>query len=178
MKRVIIAFLIVFTSHQLFSQKKEEILTQAEQFSSQAGTLIERQFIEIGKVKGVEVKVLKYKDLNNGAERSALRFEYDYKSSYSTDTKITSLDTDEIEGLIKSIKNLQANVFTTTRLIYTEVTFRSRTGFEAGAYYSPEKSNWKAYIQIEKYDSDSTVFFSTEDFAELLSMIERAKELL
>lgn len=166
-------FLLATTA--TFAQTKEKELTQAEQFSSQAGTLIERQFLEVGKIKGIEVKVLKYKDLNSGTSKSALRFEYEYKSSYSTDTKITSLDADEIDGLIKSIKNLQTNVFTSTKDVYTEVTFKSRTGFEAGAYFSPDKSKWTAYLQIEKYDRNSLVFLSTEDFSTLLSLVEQAK---
>jgi len=66
--------------------------------------------------------VIKYKDLNNGTSKSALRFEYEYKSSYSSDSKIASLDLDEIDGLIKSMKNLQSTVFPSTRDIYTEVT--------------------------------------------------------
>ena len=175
MRKTILLFAFVATTTISFGQTKEKELTQAEQFSSQAGTLIERQFIDIGKVKGVEIKVLKYKDLNAGTGKSALRFEFEYKSSYSTDTKIASLDADEIDGLIKSIKNLQTNVFPTTREIYTEVTFKSRTGFEAGAYYSPDKTKWSTYVQIEKFDRNSMVFLSTEDFASLLSLIEQAK---
>ena len=171
MRYSILIFALVASTAISFGQTKEKELTQAEQFSSQAGTLIERQFIDIGKVKGVEIKVLKYKDLNAGTGKSALRFEFDYKSSYS----IASLDADEIDGLIKSIKNLQINVFPTTREIYTEVTFKSRTGFEAGAYYSPDKTKWSTYVQIEKFDRNSMVFLSTEDFASLLSLIEQAK---
>lgn len=175
MKKLFFVIVWIMLSACAFGQTKEKELSQAELFSAQAGTLIERQFIEIGKVKGVEVKVLKYKDLNGGTEKSALRFEYDYRSTYTSDTKIASLDVDEIDGLIKSIKNLQANVFTTNREVYTEVTFRSRTGFEAGAYYSPDKGKWSAYVQIEKYDRNSTVFLSTEDFITLLGLVESAK---
>jgi len=131
--------------------------------------------VDIGKVKGVEVKVLIYKDLNSGTSKSALRFEYEYKSSYSTDSKIASLDADEIDGLVKSIKNQQTNVFPTTREIYTEVTYRSRTEFEAGAYYSPDKGKWTTYVQLEKYDRNSLVFLTPEDFVTLLAFIEQAK---
>lgn len=174
MKKMILLVMVVITSIAI-GQTKEKELTQAEQFSSQAGTLIERQFVDIGVIKAVEIKVLKYKDLNAGTAKSALRFEFEYKSSYTTDTKIASLDADEIDGLIKSIKNLQANIFSTTREIYTEVTFKSRTGFEAGAYYSPEKSKWTTYVQLEKHDRNSMVFLSTEDFSSLLALIEQAK---
>jgi len=175
MKKSVLLVVFIVSCMTSFGQTKEKDLTQAELFSSQAGTLIERQFVEIGKVKGVEVKVIKYKDLNNGTSKSALRFEYEYKSSYSSDSKIASLDLDEIDGLIKSMKNLQSTVFPSTRDIYTEVTFKSRTGFEAGAYFSTDKGKWTAYIQIEKFDSNSLVFLTIEDFSTILGLIEQAK---
>jgi hypothetical protein len=103
MKKTILIVSLIVASTIAIAQTKEKELTQAEQFSAQAGTLMERQFIDVGRVKGVDVKVLKYKDLNDGTERSALRFEYEYKSSYASDTKITSLDSDEIDGLISRI---------------------------------------------------------------------------
>ncbi len=176
MKKLTTLFLAILIACVTFGQEtKEKQLSNADQFSAKAGTLIEKQFIDIGIVKGVEVKVLKLKDLNDGTMRTALRLEYEYKSSYTSDTKIASLDSDEIDGLIKSINNLQANVFTSTRETYTEVTFKSRTGFEAGAYYDIDKGKWTAYIQLEKYDSKSSVFMNTEDFVTLLSLIEKAK---
>ncbi len=159
-----------------FGQAKvEKQTTQAEQFSATAGTLIEKQFVDIGKVKGISVQVMKLKDLNSGTAKSALRFEYEYKSSYTSDTKIGTLDLDEIDGLIKSMNNLKTNVFSSTRDIYTEVTFKSRTGFEAGAYYDVDKKKWSAYVQIEKYDKNSIVFLTTDDFNALLALVEQAK---
>lgn len=177
MKHLLTLFLtLLVTSATVYGQDtKEKLLSNADQFSAKAGTLIEKQFIDIGQTKGVQVKVLKLKDLNDGTTKTALRLEYEYKSSYSTDTKISSLDSDEIEGLIKSIKNLQTNVFTSTRETYTEVTFKSRTGFEAGAYYDKGKNKWIAYMQLSKYDSKSSVFLSTEDFSTFLTLIEQAK---
>lgn len=160
----------------VFSQEKvEKQTTQAEQFSATAGTLIEKQFIDIGKVKGVTVQVIKFKDLNNGTSKSALRFEYEYKSSYSSDTKIATLDLDEIDGLIKSITNLKSSVFSSTRDVYTEVTFTSRTGFKAGAYYDVDKAKWVTFVKLEKFDSNSQVFLTTEDFATLQNLVEQAK---
>jgi len=173
-KTIFICVLIVF-SLPILSQNKQKEATQAEQFSSQAGVLMERQFYEIGKIKALQVKVLKFKDLNSSASKSSLRFEYDYKSSYSNDTKIAALDFDEIDGLIKSIKNLQTNVFTSIKEVYTEVTFTSRSGFEAGAYYTTEKNKWTAYVQVEKNDRNSMIFLVPEDFETLLSLIEQAK---
>lgn len=62
----------------------------------------------------------------------------------------------------------------TTREIYTEVTFKSRTGFEARTYYRPDKSKQTTYVQLEKYDRNSFVFLTPEDFETLLALIEQA----
>jgi len=175
MKKTIFICALITLSLSTFAQNKVKEITQAEQFSSQAGTLMERQFYDMGKVKTLEVKVLKFKDLSSGSTKSLLRFEYAFKSSYSSDTKIAALDVDEIDGLIKSIKNLQSNVFISTKEVYTEVTFTSRTGFEAGAYFSTDKSKWTAYVQVEKNDRNSMIFLTPEDFGSLLSLIEQAK---
>lgn len=173
--KIILTFIVFVFCLNTYGQNKSKELTQAEQFSSQAGTLIERVFIDIGKIKGIDVKVLKYKDLNSGVSKSALRFEYTYKSSYTSTTKVTSLDLDEIDGLIISIKNLQENVFTSSKESYTEVTYRSRTGFETGAYYSPDKKKWTGYIQVSEYDRDSLVFISVEDLTTFLTLLDHAK---
>ncbi len=154
---------------------KEKQLSNAEIFSAKAGTLIEKQFIDVGTCSSIEVKILKLKDLNDGSEFSSLRLEYESVSSYSTSKKIAALDKDEIDGLIKSIKNLQTNVFTSTRDVYTEVAFKSRTGFECGAYYDIKKSSWRAYIQLEKYDSKSSIFLGVEELSKFLSLVEQAK---
>ena len=175
LKLMMMTLMMCLTTFSFGQVTKEKELSNAEKFSAKAGTLIEKQFIDIGKCKSIEVKVLKLKDLNDGTGFSALRLEYEYVSSYSTDTKIASLDKDEIDGLIKSIINLQTNVFTSTRDIYTEVTFKSRTGFECGAYYDVNKSIWKAYMQLEKYDSKSNVFLSIEELSTFLSLVEQAK---
>ena len=175
MKKIILTCALIILSLSNFAQTKEKEITQAEQFSAQAGVLMEKQFYEIGKIKGLEVKVLKIKDLSSGVTKKSLRFEYAYKSSYSSDTKIAALDFEEIDGLIKSIENLKANVFTSTKDVYTEVTFKSRTGFEAGAYFNIEKSKWMAYVQVEKYDRNSMLLLTPEDFTTLLSLIEQAR---
>jgi len=176
MKSLIMMMALMMCFTMSFGQiAKEKQLSNAEIFSAKSGTLIEKQFIDIGKAKSVEVKVLKLKDLNDGTGFSALRLEYEVASSYSSDIKIASLDKDEIDGLIKSIKNLQTNVFTTIKDIYTEVTFKSKTGFECGAFFDVGKGVWKAYMQLEKYDSKSSVWLSIEELNEFLILVEQAQ---
>jgi len=146
---------VFFGLSSIQSQTKEKELSNAEQFSNQAGTLVEKTFINIGKVKDVKVTVMKIRDLNSDVIKNGLRFEYENKGSYTSDTKIAVLDQDDIDGIVKSMNNMIVNIFNTTKTNYTEVTFKSRSGFEAGCYFSidrglgsntPQTKNEKVYI--------------------------------
>ena len=155
---------------------KEKEISNAEKFSSKAGTLIQKEFIDVGTINKTVVQVIHYSDLISNETVSSVRFEYEVVSSYSTDTKIASLDADEIDGLIKSIRMMQEKVFAMTPTNYTEVTYRSRGGFEAGCYWS--KGDWATYLKLEKYDEKSYVFLKKDDFPALLALLEKAKTML
>jgi len=178
MKKLLIVLMSImaFTVSYGQTDTKEKELSNAEKFSSKSGTLIEKEFIDVGTLKKAEIKVIHYTDLISNESVSALRFEYEVAGSYSSDTKIASLDADEIDGLIKSIKMMQEKVFTSTPTNYTEVTYKSRGGFEAGCYWS--KGDWSTYLKLEKYDGKSYVFLKKDDFPELLTLLEKAKTLM
>lgn len=176
MKHLLIIILAISLTSLSYGQSKEKELSKAEQFSAKAGTLIQKKFIDVGTIKKSNIKVVHYTDLISSETISSVRFEYDVASKYSTDTKIASLDADEIDGLIKSIKMIQEKIFTSTPTNYTEVTYKSRGGFEAGCYWG--KDNWKTYLKLEKFDGKSYVFLTVEDFPELLSLLEKSKTFL
>ncbi|MGK0390553.1 MAG: hypothetical protein ACI94Y_003307 [Maribacter sp.] len=179
MKKVLIILISVLALNIGYAQTgtKEKELSNAEKFSSKAGTLIQKEFIDVGMVKDAEISVIYYTDLISSESVSSVKFEMNVKSSYSTDTKVASLDADEIDGLIKSIKVMQEKVFTSTPSNYTEVIYKSRAGFQAGCYWS-KKDKWETYLKLEKYDSKSYAFLNTDDFPELLSLLEKAKTML
>jgi hypothetical protein len=177
LRKTVLTFALFLTTIAMtFGQSKEQELSNADKFSAKAGTLIQKEFLDIGTVNKAKIKVIHYKDLISYETVSAVRFEYEVASSYSTDTKIASLDADEIDGLIKSIKLMQEKVFLSTPTNYTEVTYKSRGGFEAGCYLS--KGDWATYLKLEKFDGKSYVFLKKDDFPTLLSLLEKAKTML
>jgi hypothetical protein len=177
MKKTIITLATLFAVVASFSQQvakaKEQEVSNAEKFSERSGTLVQKEFIDIGTLKKCEIQVAIFTDLISGQKSSAVRFEYESKSSYSSDTKVAILDEDEIDGLIKSIKIIQSKVLPSKASNYTEVNFRSRSGFSAGCF--SKKDTWTTFMKLEKYDSNSYVFMEAEDLAELLKILEASK---
>ncbi len=172
-----LAILLFFaTGTAILAQTKEQELSNAEKFSAKAGALIKKEFVEVGSVKDAKILVVYFTDLITNTTQSALKFEYEHVGKYSTSTKAAVLDADEVDGLIKSIKIIQEKIFPSTSTNYTEVSFKSRAGFDAGCYWS--KGTWSTYLKLEKYDKDSYVFLGKNDFPALLNLLEQAKIIL
>ncbi len=167
--------LISFGQQQIAKAKDQE-LSNAGKFSDRSGSLIQREFIDIGTLKKCDIQIAIFTDLISGQKSTAVRFEYQYKSSYSSDTKVALLDGDEIEGLIKSIKIIQEKIFPTTATNYTEVNFKSRSGFVAGCF--SDKKSWTTFMKLDKYDGNSYVFMEKEDLGKLLDLMQQAKSKL
>jgi len=166
-------------SASLFSQNesaKSQETSNAEKFSARAGTLLQKEFLSVGQVKGITIQVIHYTDLINTQKQSAIKLEYEYAGKYTSDTKSAVLDADEVDGLIKSITLMQEKIFPITPVNYTEVSFKSRGGCEAGCFWS--KDAWSTYLKLERYDNDSYVFLKKDDFPVLLSLLQQAKTRL
>jgi len=175
MKRLLILVIIGILSISSYSQETTRVkeLSNAEKFSDRSGTLMKKEYINIGSVKKCDIKVVYYTDLIGGQKTTAIRFEYTYVSSYTSDTKIAVLDADEIDGLIKSINIISETIFPTTPENYSEISFRSRSGFESGCYSS--NGSWSTFMKLERYDSNSLVFMEKEDFAIFAELLQKAK---
>lgn len=176
MKKTILLSAFVFWTTMIFAQTKEQEQSNAEKFSAKSGTLMQKEFVDIGDIKGAKIEVVYYTDLISNQKQSAVKFEHEYSNSYTSDTKIAVLDGDEVDALIKSIQIIQEKVFTSTPTNYSEVSFKSRGGFEAGCFWS--KGSWSTYLKLEKYDKDSYVFLEKDDFSTLLTLLQKSKEKL
>ncbi len=175
-KRILITGVFLLSSIGIYSQTKEQELSNAEKFSAKAGALIQKEFIEVGSIKDAKISIVYYTDLITNTKESALKFEYESIGKYTSSTKAAVLDADEVDGLIKSIKLIQEKIFPSTATNYTEVSFKSRGGFDAGCFWS--KNTWSTYLKLEKYDKDSYVFLTKDDFPALLTLLEEAKTKL
>lgn len=177
MKRILLLALFLLSLNQGFSQDKEVIKTKSESkieaFSSETGSLIEKSNTEVGKLGSVTIKASTITNLLSNNKTKGLRIEKTNTSKYGGDY-INFLDEDEIEAVIKSIDILKEKV-TTTPSTYVEIIFRSRSGFEFGAYYSSE---WKYFIQIDRYKSDSMYFIGSKDVQDFETLIKQGKEIL
>jgi hypothetical protein len=177
MKKIfLVLFVLFYCSSYSKSQTVKREWSNAEVFSVKPEAFIETQFIQIGYVDLIELRVMKIKDINSGTTISAVRFEYQTTNQLFSQTKLAVIDADELDGLISALNMLLTKIFASNKDAYTEVTFQTRSGFVTGGYYTPEKKKWTPYIQLDRQDNKSTISIAKEDFSHFLDLLKQAKE--
>ena len=179
MKKIILIFAIV--SSALFSnaqaKKEQESKSKIEGLSEKSGTLLKKEFIDIGKFNSVQIQVLKITDVSTGAVLAGLRLEKEKKGD-DAGSFVVFLDSDEIDGLLKSINYINENVLSKPLPDdYIEYNFQSRSGFRAGVYKA-SSAKWSAFVQLDKYYDDSQLFLGSDELIQFRDLIIQAKAKL
>jgi hypothetical protein len=165
---------LLFGVWALVYSQDSDTLSLAESFSSRAGSVVERQFYDVGKIKGLTVQVVKYKDLVTEKSLSSLRFEYTDVKTYTSSTKISVLDSDELDGAIKALTAILQSVYYAKREVYTEITYRSRGRFECGAFFDLKKDDWVSFVSLGR--PSHTLVFTKEEMSKVLAFLELGKQ--
>lgn len=105
---------------------KQETKSKLENFSSRSGILLEKKFVDIGKLGAVQIQTMTVTDIQSKQTTSGIRFEKLVGSGYTTRTVTAFIDADEVDGLLKSLKYFKNEIFPSTRNNYTEYIFDSR----------------------------------------------------
>lgn len=117
MKKVLIAFLtVVFATMIAFAQEQAkdaipESKSKAIEFLKTDGSLLIKEFYDLVKVKGVECQVLVITNVVSKKKIGCLRLETKYSSSYSSDSCIGTLDSDELDACIQSLQYIKDTFF-------------------------------------------------------------------
>lgn len=133
--------------------EQKDVATKYEKFTSADGAIYITKFYEVtpplAKFGKLEAEVLHSTNVSTDSSMTALRFRFKGTDRYAVE-RTSILDVDEVESLAKAVEYIQKNE---KRLIkeaksYTEITYKSRGGFEAGFYVSPKKNDVGHYIRV------------------------------
>lgn len=179
MKKILLILLGLVLSFSCYAQDTDDDKSKsvALEFLSNSGSLMRKEFIELGKIKGVKCQVLIITNVVTNKKVGCLRLETQYYSSASrsSDSYIGTLDYDEIDACIKSVKYIRDELLSTTPANYTEVEYKTNDNLKIGAFFSEDKSKWSAYVQTKGHTTRSLEFFNPENLTPFIEMFEKAK---
>ena len=162
MKYCLLIFILSFPI-LLFAQKDSVNQSLLEKFSNKSGSLIRKEYLEIGKISGLEIDLMIIKNLSDPQFKQISGCRIDYQGQYSSYHAF--IDIDELGALMSAIQIIQTNIFIDTTSNYTEVNFKSRSGFQAGCYNDKKSKEWSPFVQVVSYSDKSLVFLNQTEFA-------------
>lgn len=148
------------------------------EFLAKDGALLQKDFYELGAVKGVDCEVLIITDIVAGTKIGCVRLETSYRGQYTSDTYVGTLDADELDACIKSLQYIKNNVLNTSPSNYVEYTYATKDGVTIGAFYNQTKSSWTTYVRTKSYTSRSAEYFSSENINSLIEKLESGKAMI
>lgn len=148
--------------------------SELEKFANQTGVLISKEYIELGYMDQIDIRLVKLKNLFTNETLNGLRFEYLPGNEILSSAKISFIDYDEIEALIKAIKILQTSVLDNKYEYQSEFTVKTRSGMIIGYFYDASKDKWQPFVQIQEKDPQSTIRVENDRFSYFLSVLEDA----
>jgi len=151
----------------------QKTLSKAEEYYTRSGKIIETQFHPLGTIKNVNIRMLQIFDHAEHVELRAIKLDMQTGGQFSR-YRAAIIDKDEVGDLLTALKLMRDKIYPTTRNTYTEVCYNSRSGFEVGCYFEPNKLKWTGTLQLDKYHKDSFLGLSDEDLAKLIELIEGA----
>jgi len=175
MKQLLLFIIILIISINAYSQGKSE-MSNADIFLSQNGYLFEKQFIEIGKFKKVEVNDIIVKSINGDDNINSIRLSFDGVSKYSAKkTYYASIDEDEIDDIIIVLDYISKRLNEPFPQKYTELIYKSRSGFSIFAYTKKRMENWQIGLQLDQYEEYSLIYFLEPEIKEFKEIILKAQ---
>lgn len=147
------------------------------EFLEKDGSFIQKEFYQLGKVKGVECEILILTNLLNKQKMGCLRLKTTYYNRVGgNDTYIGTLDADELSASVQSLQFIKDQLIPTTPSTYTEAEYKTRDGVKMGAYSS--EKGWKSYIYTKGYTTRSAEFFDASNIDTLIGYFNQAKEMI
>lgn len=179
MKKVFLFLAVALISVSAVAQDKagEVSSSTSINFMSKDGVLLQKEFYDLPKIKGISFQVLIITDIVQNSKVGCLRIETKYYSNYVSDTYIGTLDADELGAAIKSLEYIKNNVITNAPGTYTEMTYRTRDKVEVGAYYN-SKGNWVIYVEPKNYQSRSLETINESDLDSMIQTFKKAQTLI
>ncbi len=190
MKKTFFTLLIIASCSISSSYAQFKTYCEAEEWSKKTGTLIETKIITIGKFTDeleteFDIWVTKCKDIISDSVKSYLTVRRTLYNENKTRAKTdqNSIDADETDRLIESIKYLQTKVFQTSpETDNIKYTFTSRTGIRLSCSWNKNNKSWELtfFIPFETKDKTSKLLqfdmWLEKNLTDFQKLIEQAKE--
>lgn len=171
MKKFLTIVALVLLCKTGFSQETTKI-DSYKTMSLQKGSLIVKDFIDIGNFNTVKGEIAILTNVTSGVKVYALRVSKEYQNSkYDNGVAIGVYDEKEIDSAITALKYMMKKVNEENSSSYSEVIYKNNSESEFG--YFVRDGNFRGFFTVNE---KGTQYFEIREFNDLLKFFTLGKE--
>ena len=169
MKNFLLAIFFVSIAQQAVAQRGWDTTWQSniDRFIDSPHTAVRTEQVDHGHVVDCYIQILTATDLITGKVLTGLHFAD--KAGYAVD-----VDGDEVAALQVAMNLISSKIITAPPTNRAMVTFKSRSGFEAGCL-TDRDGQWELFLQLKRNDNASNTIMKKTDLAVFLQILEEVK---
>lgn len=169
MKKFFFAIYFVFIAQLSFAQQRVDSVWEShfDRFIDSPHTAIRTEQIDHGHVGGCFIQIVTATDLISGKVLTGLHFADKAGNSQN-------LDADEVPSLLATMNLVYSKIIAIAPVNHAIVTFKSRSGFEAGCYTN-SKGEWLLFFELRRNDNNTITEMKKEDLAVFIQILEQVK---
>lgn len=146
--------------------------SNADKLVRRTDVVVKKEYENIGQIRDLSIIAEHITDVTEHKKLSGLDLEYAYNGSNAA-TYAVLLDPVEVDSLLAFLQNVQNNISKTEPpKNYTEYSFISKSGFQAGCFWD---KTWKVYVKISIKENNSNIGFSSDELVQFISFLKQAR---
>lgn len=160
-----IILIVAFAQEQVVNEKMD-----ISEIPIEVGILYEKAYIDVGKVKTVEIMILEKTNLTEERTDKYLMLRY-FAGGTLGQTYSLFLDKKETESLIVAMEKMILTSNAEKRFTYTVLEFKSSSGLLVGCYYEVDADKWSFYLRDHESISRSIYYLKQDQFISLFNYV-------
>jgi hypothetical protein len=172
MKNFFLAILFVSIAQFAVAQRGGDTTWQShiDRFLDSPHTAVRTEQVDHGHVVDCYLQILTATDLITGKVLTGLHFAD--KAGY-----VVNVDGDEVPALRAAITLISSKIITSPPVNLAMVTFKSRSGFEAGCLTNRD-GQWELFLQLKRDDNGSNTIMKKPDLDVFLKILNDVMDKL
>ncbi len=161
------------------TQTPEDSKSNTVRFSQNEACLIQKEFYSLGQLKGgITFDALVLTNMKTHEKTGGVVIKIQFQSSVYGNAEFPgTIDYDELDSCLKSLRTLQDSLTLSSPFTYTEYDISTRDGIMIRVFHH-NKKGWQAIIQTKRNHPDSAKQIDIKELVQVTQFLNDAKIII
>ena len=155
--------------------RSAELKSEYNIFNNKKETLLEKQIVNIGKIRDLNFQKITLKDNKDNSSASVLGIMTFFENFDSISKRTITLDKEEVKLLISNLQTLEQKT-TAKPNLETKYKYTTKNNIEIGSTFETSSNSWVYFLRLPNYNLQNAVSLTKDEFKELQNILKKIEK--